>query len=860
MAQTVVRNGVIYSINGDGTGTVVGYQDAPAASQTPVAIPLPISPQKARENQRQDNADTRAAESAALARAAAARAALEWQASHNPDGTPKQIKTFKQMPDSVAKRYEEEISAFDSLQRAVNTFADDFAGNTITGNMENWFQNRLGTGTPGQAQWWADFQATDNVLRNALFGASLTAGEKQAYEATSINPSMSPAQIKANLQRRMELAAEKLGRKTAFLKANGYDPDAVSALAGEYGNITGKESVQNPVPSRDKRPIVGVNGPGQSSVPPGTPPGGGPVMGLSRGENYTTPADLAVAAAVNKAFNAGGSVEDLVNAARSAGGQITPEDLANFNQAIEARKRGQGVTFNPQATGRRTPLQQAAGAAMTNPFGTAAADAVNMAGMGVLEGLLPDQYGAIRNINPNASMAGQIAGAIAGTEGLAAGARAGLNAVAPSLASRVLGGGAAAQAGRSLLTDTAFGAGYGGVTQGDPLTGAALAAGGSVLGQSGGKALGKVMSGVDVAPAAQALRDAGVPLTTGQTVGGIVKGVEDRLSGLPVVGDIVNARRLEGLRAFNEKAMGDAVAPINGQAAGVGNDGIQALYDQVGNAYDNATAGVNVPLDQQLIGEINALRNAGGLPPDYAARLNQALSNRLDPVLQTGQMSGDQFQQAMRGLKGYRASADKAAPGFEQDYRDVLSKAMDALNGQMSRGGGDSVVSGLRSADNAYRNVKTLDKAVTAARNGTGSGEIQIFTPAQLNNAATQAAQKFAGPRPFGELIDNAQAVLPNRVPDSGTAGRLATYALPTVLGGTGAGVGTLAGDTGTGTLSGLALAAALMAGGSKAGQKALEKVLTSRPGVVKKAGSLVRKKSGLFGAATIPPLLASQN
>lgn len=607
-------------------------------------------------------------------------------------------------------------------------------------------------------------------------------------------------------------------------------------------------------------PVVGVNGPGQSSVPPGTPPGGGPVMGLSRGENYTTPADLAVAAAVNKAFNAGGSIEDLVNAARSAGGQITPEDLANFNQAIEARKLGQGVTFNPQATGRRTPLQQAAGAAMTNPFGTAAADAVNMAGMGVLEGLLPDQYGAIRNINPNASMAGQIAGAIAGTEGLAAGARAGLNAVAPSLASRVLGGGAAAQAGRSLLTDTAFGAGYGGITQGDPLTGAALAAGGSVLGQAGGKALGKVMSGVDVAPAAQALRDAGIPLTTGQTVGGIVKGVEDRLSGLPVVGDIVNARRLEGLRAFNEKAMGDAVAPINGQAAGVGNDGIQALYDQVGNAYDNATAGVNVPLDQQLIGEINALRNAGGLPPDYAARLNQALSNRLDPVLQTGQMSGDQFQQAMRGLKGYRASADKAAPGFEQDYRDVLSKAMDALNGQMSRGGGDSVVSGLRSADNAYRNVKTLDKAVTAARNGTGSGEIQIFTPAQLNNAATQAAQKFAGPRPFGELIDNAQAVLPNRVPDSGTAGRLATYALPTVLGGTGAGVGTLAGDTGTGTLSGLALAAALMAGGSKAGQKALEKVLTSRPGVVKKAGSLVRKKSGLFGAATIPPLLASQN
>lgn len=636
--------------------------------------------------------------------------------------------------------------------------------------------------------------------------------------------------------------------------------DSELQTMGQQGaNWTGLQNDQR------REPVVGIGGPGNSSVPPGNVPGGGggPQLGLSTGESYTTPQDLAVAAAVNKALQAGASVEGLAQAAQAAGGQVTPSDLANFKAAIDARARGQSVTFNPQSTGRRTPLQQAAGAAMMSPLGTGIADATNMAGFGVLEGLLPDQFGAIRDINPNASMVGQVAGAIGGTEALAMGARAGLNAVAPNLASRALGGGRAAEFGRNLLTDATYGGTYGGVTQGDPLTGAALGAGGSALGQLGGKAIGKAMSGVDLSPAVQAMRDAKIPLTTGQTLGGIAKGVEDRLSGLPLVGDIVNARRLEGLRAFNERAMNDAVAPINGRVADIGNDGIQALYDQVGNAYDNATQGVTVPLDQQLIGEVNALRNGAGLPADYAARLNQALSNRLDPALSTGQITGDQFQQAMRGLKGYRASADKAAPGFEQDYRDVLSRAMDALRGQMNRGGGDSVVTGLNRADEAYRNIKTLDKAVTAARNGTGSGEVQVFTPAQLNNAATQAAQKFSGPRPFGDLIDNAQTVLPNKVPDSGTAGRLATYALPTVLGGggaLGAGAGSLAGDTGTGTMSGLALAAMLMAGGTKGGQKALEKVLTSRPGVVKNAGTLVRKKSGLFGAAAVPPLLAIQN
>lgn len=637
------------------------------------------------------------------------------------------------------------------------------------------------------------------------------------------------------------------------------------AILGGVPDQNGQITPLAQIEQQRRDPVVGIGGPGNSSVPPGNVPGGGggPQLGLSTGESYTTPQDLAVAAAVNKALQAGASVEGLAQAAQAAGGQVTPSDLANFKAAIDARARGQSVTFNPQATGRRTALQQAAGAAMMSPLGTGIADATNMAGFGVLEGLLPDQFGAIRDINPNASMVGQVAGAIGGTEALAMGARAGLNAVAPNLASRALGGGRAAEFGRNLLTDATYGGTYGGVTQGDPLTGAALGAGGSALGQLGGKAIGKAMSGVDLSPAVQAMRDAKIPLTTGQTLGGIAKGVEDRLSGLPLVGDIVNARRLEGLRAFNERAMNDAVAPINGRAADIGNDGIQALYDQVGNAYDNATQGVTVPLDQQLIGEVNALRNGAGLPADYAARLNQALSNRLDPALSTGQITGDQFQQAMRGLKGYRASADKAAPGFEQDYRDVLSRAMDALRGQMNRGGGDSVVTGLNRADEAYRNIKTLDKAVTAARNGTGSGEVQVFTPAQLNNAATQAAQKFAGPRPFGDLIDSAQTVLPNKVPDSGTAGRLATYALPTVLGGggaLGAGAGSLAGDTGTGTMSGLALAAMLMAGGTKGGQKALEKVLTSRPGVVKNAGTLVRKKSGLFGAAAVPPLLAIQN
>lgn len=53
MAQTIVRNGVIYRVNNDGTATVVGYQDQPTP-QAPVAIPLPSSPRDQRKEAREE--------------------------------------------------------------------------------------------------------------------------------------------------------------------------------------------------------------------------------------------------------------------------------------------------------------------------------------------------------------------------------------------------------------------------------------------------------------------------------------------------------------------------------------------------------------------------------------------------------------------------------------------------------------------------------------------------------------------------------------------------------------------------------------------------------------------------------------
>lgn len=134
------------------------------------------------------------------------------------------------VPQGVATAAAKKVEIRDNLTNFLNSFQDDFAGNSVTGGLENTAQGLLGTGTPGQRNWWAQFSALDNQIRNELFGASLTDGEKKAYEATTITPRMSPNQVRANLRSRLAWVRKQVAKEKIFLKKNGYDGEAVDAL------------------------------------------------------------------------------------------------------------------------------------------------------------------------------------------------------------------------------------------------------------------------------------------------------------------------------------------------------------------------------------------------------------------------------------------------------------------------------------------------------------------------------------------------------------------------------------------------------------------------------------------------------
>jgi hypothetical protein len=419
-----------------------------------------------------------------------------------------------------------------------------------------------------------------------------------------------------------------------------------------------------------------------------------------------------------------------------------------------------------------------------------------------------------------------------------------------------------ARAGRTLAPDAIYGAGRGGVVDGDPLSGAVAATAGSAAGNLLGKGIGGAIKGVAQSPASQYLASQGVFQTVGQKMGGLAKATEDRMMSLPWVGDAVGKLRTDSFQDFNRAAFRQGGEPIGAQVDNFGENGLNSLQGKIGGAYDNATAGVNVPLDNQWPIDLQGVAAASNrLPPAARTSFGQAMDNTAGVLDQAGAITGDLYQNAMRSLKGYKANASAAAGGFDGDYKDALSLTQGALRGQMERGGGQSVVDGLGNADAAYRNFKTLADAAARAKN-TG----QVFSPAQLNMSAFKTQGNFPGQRPFAQLADAGQEVLPSKIPDSGTAGRLAQLGMPGMLtgaAGLGAGAG-YASDTNpmSTALGSLAAITALRAGATKPVQGILSKLLINSgksPGRDLTA-SQVRKLGGLFGKASIPLLLEQGN
>lgn len=554
-----------------------------------------------------------------------------------------------------------------------------------------------------------------------------------------------------------------------------------------------------------------------------------------------------------------GAPDDQVQAAAAAL-NASPGSVA---AALDFRRKNPGYrgSYDLGDLGTRTERTSGFERMAASPVGAYFANAANAGTAGLLGAATgtTEDFRRLSKENPTAGLLGEITGAGLGAAGLelglgAAAARTGINALA-----------------RPVLADAAFGGVSGATaTPDNPLLGAAagatLGAGGGMFGRAAGRMIGRGFRGIQNANVG-ALRQAGVPLTVGQAVGGAVKGVEDRLAGVPVIGDIIGNRRREGLDAFNRAAFDQGLAPINANTGGaIGAQGVDAARAARSQGYANALDNVQVQADAPFVADMQGAINTGrALPDPMSANLDYTLPTRVGNSFDAnGGLSGRDFQQSIRGLRRDARAMENLPYGY--DFGQVTRQAEGALEGLLNRQS-PGTIPAYQAANAANRNVEVLRDAVNRARNGSRSGASDVFTPSQLADAAAQNSRAFGGTQgttqqPFFNLTRAGQDVLPSKVPDSGTAGRLALLGLPAAFGGTGGGVGYATGDAQTGAAAGLGVGALLAAGGSRGAQALAVRALADRPDALIRIGNGLYNRAalgGMFGAGlgSSIPLLA---
>ena len=336
-------------------------------------------------------------------------------------------------------------------------------------------------------------------------------------------------------------------------------------------------------------------------------------------------------------------------------------------------------------------------------------------------------------------------------------------------------------------------------------TAAAFGVGGSVLGATMGRLFGGVMR-ESVSPQAQKLIDEGVFITPGQAMSGpqagtlarLFRGTEDKITSIPFVGDVVTNAQQRSMRSFNTNRINDALSAVGGKVKNGGLEGLDEAHEIISNSYDAVLPHIQMDTLGATTAISDALATAKAHPlfdVAHANKLETWIDRRLEPLIASGAPIDGKTFKALDAEMGELARKFRASGIGNEPLGDAFATLRDEWR-QKVIGTTPQARQTLENANRAYAKLLPLEDAGAKSAQG-------FFTPKQLADSLRRM-----GMQP-DELAQAGRQVLPNTIPDSGTAGRaaLATWLQPSTLGaGTAAAAG-LAGFTGP------AIAAAGLAG-----------------------------------------------
>lgn len=298
-----------------------------------------------------------------------------------------------------------------------------------------------------------------------------------------------------------------------------------------------------------------------------------------------------------------------------------------------------------------------------------------------------------------------------------------------------------------------------------------------VLGGGAGQGISNALSRafIPARGAQNLLSKEGVTLTPGQHAGGMWKNFEDKATSIPFLGDAIMGARKRGIEDFNRAAINRATIP-GMDIDGIGNTAVQELRQGLGASFDDIASRSSIQgLDQEFMQNmVNLGQMAQQLPAQEAKEFTRVIQRELIERLgPNGQLNGKSINEAIAGIRDRAAHFKKAPGAWERDLGNALDEAAGEVFALMERTN-PQLAAELLKTKKAYANFKTIQRAAS----GVGA-EDGVFTPAQLHNAV-KANDRTKDKRAFSEgaallqdLTSAGKSVLPSKVPDSGSPGRL---------------------------------------------------------------------------------------
>jgi hypothetical protein len=358
-----------------------------------------------------------------------------------------------------------------------------------------------------------------------------------------------------------------------------------------------------------------------------------------------------------------------------------------------------------------------------------------------------------------------------------------LEAVPLSYAAR----GLAPAAGAGLLARVATGGLSGGAqgyaapytSTGEHVANTLIGAGTGALLPGAGAMVSNAMRGL-ASPEARTLLEAGVRLTPGQMLGGMARRAEDAAMSLPVVGSAIRNAQRRAINDFNLASVEKALQPIGvklGKGVEAGYDAIEQGRKAITSAYDKVLGQMKGRVDSTLTNKIagTLTSHVNTLPDNLARKLMQTVDEDVLQKLGKGQwVGGKEIKEVISNLGNeVRAAQQSIDPAYRQ-----LGKAFQSIQNDvkamLKRSNPKEMGEELANVDAAHARMLRVENA--AARVGADEGK---FSAAQLRSAvrAEDSSYKKRGFSQGNALLqdwaDAGKNVLPQKVPDSGTAERL---------------------------------------------------------------------------------------